>query len=118
VEGHWQRYENTVTETNEKIRAGTKIMQEIWRLELAQGLSSGGSIFDESLEKKWMNTWLFYANSIRFASAMAGGGDYGVFADGRYSLSKGISDLHESLNLYRRTMLPKDNGKQHAGGTP
>ncbi|NTV42434.1 MAG: hypothetical protein HGA63_03950, partial [Syntrophobacteraceae bacterium] len=41
---------------------------------------------------------LFYSNSIRFASAMGGGGDYGVFADGRYHLSKSIRQLEDWLN--------------------
>jgi hypothetical protein len=45
------------------------------------------------------------ANTIRFASAMGGGGDYGVFANGRYELNKATMDLQDWLEL-RRLMLP------------
>jgi hypothetical protein len=32
---------------------------------------------------------------------MAGGGDYGVFADGRYQLSQTVAELHEWLEQRR-----------------
>jgi hypothetical protein len=50
----------------------------------------------------WTSVWLFYANSTRFASAMAGGGDYGVFADGRYQTTEQLYRLHQNLKLYER----------------
>jgi len=55
----------------------------------------GGSLFDEYIERRWSDTWLLYANNIRFASAMAGGGDYGVFEDGRYHLAKSIMEMKD-----------------------
>ncbi len=58
--------------------------------------------FDEAIEKKWTRTWLFQANSIRFAAAMAGGGDYGVFADGRYQLAEAISEMMDWMELQAR----------------
>ena len=48
--------------------------------------------FDEAIEKKWVEQWFFYANATRFASAMAGT-DYGVFANGRWYLSRNIHDM-------------------------
>jgi hydroxylamine dehydrogenase len=36
--------------------------------------------------------WLFYANSTRFSSAMAGA-DYGVFANGRWFMAKNLRDM-------------------------
>lgn len=42
--------------------------------------------------------WLCYANTIRFASAMAGGGDYGVFANGRYIMSGALMELKDWLD--------------------
>jgi hypothetical protein len=93
VDGHWKRMENTIRETNEATRTSTQLMQEIWKRGGAAGLAAGANPFDEFIEKKWSNTWLFYANSIRFSSAMAGGGDYGVFADGRYSLSQTLQEM-------------------------
>ena len=56
-------------------RYGTGIMQQIWHKGLAQGLAQNANPFDEAIEKKWIDTWLSYANSVRFAPAMAGGGD-------------------------------------------
>ena len=58
----------------------------------AKGLSQNGNLFDEAIEKKWVEQWLFYANATRFASAMAGT-DYGVFANGRWYLSRNIQDM-------------------------
>ena len=74
-------------------------MQDIWKLGLA---NSHDSIYNEAIERKWSETWLFYSNTIRFASAMGGGGDYGVFAEGRYHLSKSLLELNDWLNLQKK----------------
>jgi hydroxylamine dehydrogenase len=58
--------------------------------------------FDEAIEKKWTDTWQFYANSIRFASAMAGGGDYGVYADGRYHLNQALQEMNDWLKIHEK----------------
>ena len=97
VEGHWARFLNTIEQTNGSTLAGTQIMQEIWKRGLAAGPGKGGNPFDEFSEKLWSDTWLFYANSIRYTSAMGGGGDYGVFADGRYHLMKSVRELDDWL---------------------
>jgi hydroxylamine dehydrogenase len=98
VAGHWERFENTIRETNAKTLAATRTMSEIWRKGYARGLSDPkANPFDEAVEKQWVDTWLFYANTTRFASAMAGGGDYGVYADGRYHLNKRIAELSDWL---------------------
>ena len=99
VNGHWQRLEHTIQTTNAATRTATDIMREIWKKGYASGLDSGASPFDESIEKKWSAIWLFDANNSRFASAMVGGGDYGVFAEGRYALSTRIAELNEWLML-------------------
>jgi hypothetical protein len=92
VRGHWRRFENTIRETNAKTLTATRIMQAAWKSGIAEGLPDNP--FDEAIEKRWSDTWLFYANTIRFASSMAGGGDYGVFADGRYELAQAIQELY------------------------
>ena len=84
------------------VDASTFIMGDIWKHGFAEALDRGGNPFDEAVEKKWTLTWLFYGNSIRFASAMAGGGDYGVFAGGRYQLSQTIVELNDWLNLRKQ----------------
>jgi hypothetical protein len=99
VNGHWQRLENTIKETNAQTLTATRIMQDIWKLGLAQRQDNP---YDEAIEKKWSTTWLFYANTIRFASSMAGGGDYGVFAGGRYQLSQTLLELNDWLKLQKK----------------
>jgi len=103
VNGQWDRFENTIRETNAKTLSGTQIMSEIWRLNLADfkwdDKGSKGNPFDEAIERKWSNTWLIYGNHIRFASAMGCGGDYGVFANGRYYLSETIMEMSDWLKL-------------------
>jgi hypothetical protein len=97
VRGHFQRYDRSHATTNAATVTATRILQEIWARGLAAGPAAGGSPFDEALEQKWADVWLLYANSIRFAAAMAGGGDYAVFADGHYSHAKRIKELHALL---------------------
>ena len=99
VNGHWQRFENTIRETNAKTLAATRIMEDIWRHGFAD---SKDNPYNEAIERKWSETWLFYSNTIRFASAMGGGGDYGVFADGRFHLSKTSLELNDWLKLHKR----------------
>jgi len=105
VKGHWAQYENSIQTTNDAVRTATDIMQEIWKHGYAEGIAKGGSPFDEAVEKQWSDTWLFYANTIRFSSAMAGGGDYGVFSNGRYQLSKEIQALADWLET-RKLLVP------------
>ena len=47
------------------------------------------------------DAWLFYANTVRFASAMAEGVDYGAFADGCYQLKQTIMERHDRPENYR-----------------
>ncbi len=105
VNGQWARFENTLRETNAKTLTATQILMEAWAAGYATGPAKGGSPFDEAVERRWADTWLIYANTIRFSSAMGCGGDYGVFADGRYQLNKAIMDLHDWLEL-RKQLLP------------
>lgn len=97
VKGHWQRLDNTILTTNAATLTATAIMQEIWKKGYAAGLDHGASPFDEAIEKKWEAVWIFDANNSRFASAMAGGGDYGVYAEGRFALSTRVAELNDWL---------------------
>ena len=98
VEKHFDRFENSVETSNKMTLAATKILLAAWEKGAAKGLAQNDSIFNEGIEKKWIEQWLFYANSVRLASAMAGA-DYGAFANGRYFLSKNIQDMVDWLNL-------------------
>jgi hydroxylamine dehydrogenase len=107
VESQFARFENTIRTTNEMTLTATKILSTAWEKGAAVGLAQGGSIFDEAIEKKWVEQWLFFANSTRFASAMSGA-DYGVFGNGRWYLSKNIQEMHDWL----RFKLQAEAGKE------
>jgi len=97
VKGHFQRFHQTIEASNQAVKTGTTIMQTIWDKGLAAGLGQDGNPFDEAIERRWSRMWLINANKVRFASAMAGGGDYGVFAGGRFDLSERIAELQDWL---------------------
>jgi hydroxylamine dehydrogenase len=99
VSGHWQRFEHTIRETNGLTRTTTQIMEDIWQKGYADKKDGP---FNEAIERKWSDIWLFYANTVRFASAMGGGGDYGVYADGRYHLSKTLLELSDWLEMRKK----------------
>lgn len=100
VAGHFDGLNRTIEETNTMTLTATRIIASAWRENLAMGLPQGDNIFDEAIEKMWVEQWLFYANSTRFAAAMVGA-DYGVFADGRWYLSKNIQMMNDWLKLRR-----------------
>jgi len=100
VDGHFERFEHSIETTNHQTKVATQIMTKAWQKRAA---SQEESLFDESLERKWVEQWLFYGNSTRFASAMMGA-DYGVFANGRWWQSKNPHDMLEML----KTKLKKE----------
>ena len=98
VDGQFARLENTIRTTNEMTLTATKVLLSAWDKGAAKGLAQKDSIFNETIEKKWVEQWLFYANSTRFASAMAGA-DYGAFANGRWYMSKNIQEMIDWLEF-------------------
>lgn len=94
VKGHWELFENTIQTTNAMTLVATQIVEKAWEAKVADR----SNLFDESIEKQWMQQWFFYANSTRFASAMLGA-DYGVFAGGRWYLAKNLQDMLDHLKL-------------------
>jgi len=101
VNGHFDRLENTIKTTNDMTLAATEILILAWEKGAAKGLAEKDSIFNEAIEKKWVEQWLFYANSIRLASAMAGA-DYGVFANGRWYLSKNVKEMLDWVHFKQK----------------
>lgn len=113
VQGQFARLENTIKTTNEMTRAATEILLTAWKIGAAKGPAQNDSPFNEAIEKKWVEQWLFYANSTRFASAMAGA-DYGVFANGRWYMSKNLQEMVEWLKAKtpkRPALKSKETGK-------
>jgi hypothetical protein len=95
VKGHWAVFENTIKTTNKMTHTATEIMLRAWKEGVADKTTG---LFDEAMEKKWVQQWLFYGNSTRFASAMLGA-DYGVYAEGRWYLAKNVQELLDRLKL-------------------
>jgi hydroxylamine dehydrogenase len=102
VDNHFKRLDNTIQKTNDITVQGTRILSQMWDEGFAEGLPQKANIFDEEVERMWVDIWLFYANSTRFASAMAGGGDYGVFAKGRYQTTEQLYRLLEQYRLFKK----------------
>ncbi len=105
VKGQFRRIENTIKTSNQMTLTATKIVMTAWEKGVAKGPSQKDSPFNESIEKRWIEQWFFYATSTRLASAMAGA-DYGVFANGRWSMSKNIQDMLDWLE-FRLQKLPE-----------
>jgi len=106
VDNHFKRLDNTVVQTNLATKTATSMMLDVWDRGLASGLAQDQSLFDEGIEKLWSRIWLINANTVRFASAMAGGGDYGVFANGRYEIATNLAKMKDWLEL--RKALQED----------
>ncbi len=110
VRGQFARFEHTIKTTNAMTLAATQILLKAWETGAASGLARGDSIFNETIEEMWVEQWLFYANSTRFASAMAGA-DYGAFANGRWFMSKNIRQMADWLQ-FRLRYLKKAEGSR------
>lgn len=97
VNGHWERFENTIRTTHDMTLTATQIMQKAWDEKLADNKAG---LFDEAIERLWVEQWLFFGNSTMFASAMLGA-DYGVFSDGRWSMSKNTQHMLDHLKFLK-----------------
>jgi hypothetical protein len=97
VKSHFVRLDNAIQTSNAKVLTATGLVSRAWDSGYAQGPGQKGSPFDEFIERRWSDAWLFHANNVRFVSAMAGGGDYGVFEDGRYPLTNALLDMQSWL---------------------
>ena len=97
VDGHFRKFDITVAEVDRMVAAATTSMVAAWD----EGLADRSNPFDEPLERKWMKQWLFYANSVRYASAMSGP-DYATFKNGWWDLTRNLDELRESIANKRR----------------
>jgi hydroxylamine dehydrogenase len=109
VEGYFARLDNTIRASNALVLTATELVSEAWEKGYAKGIEKKGSPFDEFIERRWSDIWLMHANHMRFVSAMAGGGDYGVFADGRYYLTNALLDMQSWLETL--DMISNQNKK-------
>ncbi len=106
-------FEEVVNETNKAILVSTRLLAEAWKIGMAKGLkiemvngkpkiTVEGNPFDEYIERLWVETWLFYANSIRYGAAM-NGPDWATFKRGWYKLTKTIHEMEELIKWYNMT---------------
>ena len=109
IRGFFQRLDNTIQTSNAMVRTATGLVSTAWKKGYAKGLEKKNSPFDEFIERRWSDAWLMYANNVRFTSAMAGGGDYGVFADGRYHLTNTLLEMQSWLET--RDMISPEKNK-------
>ena len=101
VQGQFARLEQSIKDSDAMVMAATRLMQRAWDQGLAKGLAQGGSPFNEYIERVWVEQWLFYANSTRFASAMMGP-DMGVFDQGRWDMAKTVERMRDWLRLHQK----------------
>lgn len=106
TDNHFDGIKNAIKTTNAMTLSATRIILDAWDKGLASGLPD--NIFDEGIERMWVEQWLFYANSVRFAAAMSGA-DYGVFDNGLWYLSKNMRQMSELLKLMESA---RPHGKQ------
>jgi hydroxylamine dehydrogenase len=97
VNGHFDRLDATINEADRMVLAATKLLLEAWDL----GLAEKANPFDEAIELKWIKQWLFYANSLRYASAMSGQ-DYAAFKNGWFELTKNLQDMAQFIQMKQK----------------
>lgn len=111
IDGHFERFDNTVRVMNDKTLTATSILLDAYDKKLAKGLADNDSLFNEAIEKKWAESWLFFGNSTRFSSAMAGA-DYGVFANGRWWMNKNIAEMEDYIDFLQATKDAKEGREE------
>lgn len=94
INGHFAKMDNTIKETDEMTKTATLILVDAWN----KGIADNKNPFDEPIERKWIQQWLFYGNSIRYASAMSGAPDYTSFKYGWWELTKNIQEMKAYLD--------------------
>ncbi|HLC16218.1 MAG TPA: multiheme c-type cytochrome, partial [Thermodesulfovibrionia bacterium] len=93
---HFERFENHVTETDKMTLAATQLVQKAWDLKIADNANP----FDEAIEQMWIRQWLFYANTVRYASAMTGAYDYTGFNFGWWDLTENLQHMNDTIEIH------------------
>lgn len=95
ADSHFARFHGTIKETDEMTATATKLLANAWE----EGIEDKMNPFDESIEKMWVRQWLFYSNSIRYASAMTGAPDYTSFKNGWWQLNENIQNMKDRIEV-------------------
>ncbi len=92
TQNHFVKLEATIKEADRMVSSATQILEKAWE----KGIMDNANLFDEALEMKWIKQWLYYANSLRYASAMIGS-DYAAFKNGWFELTKNLREMSDSV---------------------
>jgi hypothetical protein len=87
---HFEKLDRTNIETDAMTATATKLLAGAWEKKIAGGKNP----FDEEIERLLIKQWLFYANSVRSGSAMAGP-DYAAFKHGWWDLTHNLQHMKE-----------------------
>lgn len=98
IDGHFANLDPTIKETDAMTLTATKLLLGAWKDRIANKTNP----FDESIEKLWVKQWLFYSNSIRYASAMTGAPDYTSFKLGWWELSENLQKMKDLIELKKQ----------------
>jgi hydroxylamine dehydrogenase len=105
VEGHFDELDTVVHESDGMTKAATEVVERAWH----EGVEDPSNPFDESVEKMWIEQWLFYANTMRYSSAMTGAPDYQAFKHGWWDMQKILREMKDMVNL--KSALRKNSSK-------
>jgi hydroxylamine dehydrogenase len=102
---HFSHLETVIHETDAMTEAATKLVSRAWE----KGVEDKTNPFDEEIEKMWVEQWLFFANTMRYSSAMTGAPDYQAFKHGWWDMSKNLRHMQGMIELKTKD---KDDGDQ------
>ncbi len=95
VSSHFAKLDSTIRETNAMTAVATNLMARAWQ----DNIEDNANPFDESIEQLWASQWLFYGNSIRYASAMTGAPDYATFKNGWWNLNVNLQQMKNWIDI-------------------
>lgn len=97
ADGHFTQLDTTIAESDRMVLAATRLLSKAWK----KGLADQSNLFDEAIEQKWIQQWVFYANSMRYASAMSGP-DYASFKNGWWRATNNLQEMHDRIGSLKK----------------
>jgi hypothetical protein len=92
VNNQLEKVEKVNKEADDIVAVATKLMLHAWEMKI----ENPENPFDENIENLWVKQWLFYANSIRYATAMMGP-DYAAFKNGWTEASHNLQKMNDLI---------------------
>jgi hypothetical protein len=96
IENHFVKLDATIKETDQMVLNSTLLLTKAWE----KNLADKNNPFDETIEHHWIVQWLFYANSIRYASAMTGAPDYAAFKNGWWEMTRNLKKMEDWILIH------------------